>query len=170
MILGVVLMKKPSKEELAKDMLSNMSWKEIADKYGYTDSRFLRKAAKDYGIAGRRKILKPSKEILEQYIKDGLNPYQIADLLGYGKGGWRNIYYYLEEYKIKFDFTPNNEIRSKEFNDIQKSLIYGTMLGDGYLRISRNSVNLTMAQSIKQLEYLEWKRKILGEFILADKP
>ena len=33
----------PTKDQLYQDFLSDLSWFEIAEKYGYTDSRFLRK-------------------------------------------------------------------------------------------------------------------------------
>jgi hypothetical protein len=33
----------PSKEQLLQDVLSDLSWFAIAEKYGYTDARFLQK-------------------------------------------------------------------------------------------------------------------------------
>ncbi len=41
-------MKAPTKEQLLADVLSNATWNEIAQKYGYSDPRFLRKLARRY--------------------------------------------------------------------------------------------------------------------------
>ena len=43
-------MKAPSKEQLLADVLSTLTWSQIAAKYGYTDSRFLRKLAQRYNL------------------------------------------------------------------------------------------------------------------------
>ena len=91
-------MKAPTKEQLLADVLSNATWNEIAQKYGYSDPRFLRKLARRYDLPKRRAILKPSEHALRRMIQEeGLTPYQIADQLGYGPGGWSNIYAYCRE-------------------------------------------------------------------------
>lgn len=56
-------------------------------------------------------------------------------------------------------------------NEIEQ-LIIGSMLGDGYLsKQPENKYNsrLSIAHSIKQKEYIEWKWKILDNFNLAGK-
>ncbi len=54
-------MKAPSREQLLADVLSDAKWSEIAEKYGYSDARFLRKLARRYGLPQRRIIRKPSE-------------------------------------------------------------------------------------------------------------
>ncbi|BDI33346.1 hypothetical protein CCAX7_53970 [Capsulimonas corticalis] len=126
-------MKKPSPEQLLADTQSNMTWIEIAEKHGYTDARFLRKLSVRYGLPPRRIIRKPDKSTLEEMIiSRGLNIYQVADILGYGSGGWSNIYAYCRQYGITFDFSANAELRRIEFTPQQKSFVYGTLLGDAY--------------------------------------
>lgn len=46
----------------------------------------------------------------------------------------------------------------------QKSLVIGSLLGDGYLRRvpGRNDAFLEINHSIKQKEYVDWKYKVLG--------
>jgi hypothetical protein len=76
--------KAPTREPLLEDVLSDLSWKEIAIKYDYSDSRFLRKLAVRWDLPKRRKILKPLKEELEDLIYiQKLTPYEISDKLGY---------------------------------------------------------------------------------------
>lgn len=153
-------MKKPNREQLQEDFNNNLTWEKIALKYGYSDSRYLRKLAKQYGLPTKRKILKPDKATLSKMVNEGLNAYEIADKLGYSNLGWRNIYRYLKEYDIKFDFAFNRDIKNKEFNNIQKSIIYGCLLGDG------NLLNGTfrVTHSTKQLDYLKWKYELLKDF------
>ena len=155
-------MKAPTKEQLLSDVLSSATWKEIADKYGYSDARFLRKLARRYDLPPRRTILKPSEEDLRRMVQqEGLTPYQIADRLGYGPGGWSNIYAYCRKYGIEFDFSPHYAMRAVPFTQRQKDIALGSLLGDAYLRPTGNSYSLSFTHGEKQKAYLEWK---LAEF------
>lgn len=51
-------------------------------------------------------------------------------------------------------------------SDIQKSLIEGCMLGDGYMRCKTNA-HLQITHSINQKDYVDWKYQLLSEFILT---
>lgn len=159
-------MKAPSKDQLLADVLSDASWKEIAAKYGYSSPRFLRKLARRYDLPQRRIILKPSEEELRRMILDeGLTPYQIADKLGYGPGGWSNIYKYCRDYGIEFDFSVNHDLRAVPFTQRQKEIALGSLLGDAYLRPSGNSFSLSFTHGEKQKAYLDWKRSEFQNFI-----
>ena len=63
-------MKTPTKEQLLSDVLSSATWKEIAEKYGYSDPRFLRKLARRYDLPKRRTILKPTEAQLREMIQE----------------------------------------------------------------------------------------------------
>lgn len=162
-------MKAPTKEQLLSDVLSDLTWKEIADKYGYTDPRFLRKLAKRYDLPTRRVIRKPSADELRKLIlEDGLTPYQVADKLGYGEGGWSNIYKYCRDYGISFDFSPNYALRAVPFTQRQKEIALGSLLGDAYLRPSghsKKSYSLSFTHGEKQKLYLEWKLHEFRNFV-----
>ena len=161
----------PSRDQLLQDILSELSWAEIAEKYGYTDTRFLRKKAKQWNLPPRRKILKPSKETLSDMLfSRHMTPYQIADALGYGEGGWSNIYAYCREYGLDFDFSRNHEIRAVPFTPRQQEIVFGTLLGDGYLRptngnAENHSYALALCHGEKQLEYLKWKLNEFENFV-----
>ncbi len=162
-------MKAPSREQLFADVMSDMTWSEIARKYGYSDARFLRKLSKRYGFPPRRTILKPSEQDLRRMILDeGLTPYQIADLLGYSEGGWSNIYKYCREYGIEFDFSVNHDLRSVPFTQRQKDIAVGSLLGDAYLRPSGNAYALSFIHGEKQLDYLNWKREEFQNFVTQE--
>jgi hypothetical protein len=163
--------KAPTPEQLLEDMLSDMPWKEIAQKYDYSDSRFLRKLAKRWDLPKRRKIFKPSKEELETLIyEQKLTPYDIAEKLGYAENGWSLIYKYCREYGIVVDNRPYVELKRTDFTDEQKSIIFGTLLGDGSLRNTYKNYALALGQGQKQLEYLNWKKEKLSNFIVKQEP
>lgn len=161
----------PSKDQLFLDVVSDLSWSAIAEKYGYSDARFLRKKAKQWGLPSRRVALKPAKEQLEDMIlSKHMTPYEVANALGYGKNGWSNIYAYCREYGITFDFSPNHELRASQFSERQQAIVYGTLLGDGYLRPTNNSSGnhsyaLSLCHGEKQLDYLKWKYEELKNFV-----
>lgn len=117
-----------------------------------------------------RKIIKPSQEqLLFLLNEEKLSPKQIAEKLGYKDVS--NVYHYLRLYNIKVDFSPNHDLRSVDFTSTQKSFVLGTLLGDGSLRVNRQAgVSLVVSHSTKQAEYLNWKKDILSNFIVSDKP
>ena len=161
----------PTKDELLADVLSERSWSSIAEKYGYSDPRFLRKKAKQWGLPPRRTILKPSKETLSDMLYNrNMTPDQIAQALGYSEGGWSNIYAYCREYGLKFDFSINHELRETPFTQRQQEIVFGTLLGDGYLRPTNGnsdncSYSLALCHGEKQLEYLKWKFAEFENFV-----
>ena len=163
------ILKAPSKEQLLEDVLSNATWNEIADKYGYSDPRFLRKLARRYDLPFRRVIRKPSESDLRHMILDeGLTPVQIANKLGYGEGGWSNIYKYCRDYGIEFDFSPNYDLRAVPFTSRQKEIALGSLLGDAYLRPSgksHKSAALSFTHGEKQKGYLDWKLSEFQNFV-----
>ena len=117
-----------------------------------------------------RKILKPSKEVLASMIESGLTPYQIAEQLGYSSGGWSNIYKYCREYGIEFDYSRNYQLHNIPFTQTQKDVMYGSILGDGYLRSTGHvSWSLVFAQGSKQFDYLRWKYDIYEQFVTNKK-
>lgn len=161
----------PTRDELLLDVLSDRSWASIAEKYGYSDARFLRKKAKLWDLPPRRKILKPTKEqLFDMLYNRNMTPYQIADKLGYGDGGWSNIYAYCREYGLDFDFSINHQLRQTPFTQRQQEIVFGTVLGDGYLRptnsnAENHSYALSLCHGEKQLEYLKWKFAELENFV-----
>lgn len=120
-----------------------------------------------------RKILKPSKEVLSSMISAGLTPYQIADQLGYGSGGWSNIYKYCRDYGIDFDFQRNYQLKQVSFSQDQLDVMYGSVLGDAYLRSTNGSkgtsYSLVFSHGEKQIEYLRWKLSIYDQFVTTKK-
>jgi len=157
-------MKKPTKEQLLADIQSDMTWAEIAAKYGYKDDRFLRKLRVRYGLPRRRIYLKPSKEQLwDMIVNQRLSPYEVAEKLGYSEGGWSNIYAYCRQWNIPVDFKPHYEARHTPITDRQKSIVLGSLLGDGYVNPQGFFI---ISHGRKQLDYLEWKKEQLMPFMI----
>ena len=51
-------------------------------------------------------------------------------------------------------------------SEVQKSLIEGCLLGDGYMRCKTNA-HLQITHSINQKDYVDWKFENLSEFVLT---
>jgi len=92
---------------------------------------------------------------------------------------YSTIYSWYKYYKI--DLLPScmtiyEELRSVNISDIQRSVILGSILGDGSLLKNRKSKNarLQIGHCTRQLGYLKWKKKLLSPFVkritLAEKP
>lgn len=129
--------------------------------YGHPENyRNIRRAYKRHGIEPCKiQPLKPSKEELERMIKEGKTPYEIADELGYGTGGWSNIYKYCRDYGITdFDFSPNAEAKGREIKGDIASVVFGTLLGDATVN---SHGALAICHGEKQLPYLKWIKKKL---------
>lgn len=92
---------------------------------------------------------------------------------------YSTIYAWYKSYDI--DLLPScmtiyEELRSVGLSNTHKSVIIGSILGDGSLIKQRHSKNtrLQIGHCTKQLGYLKWKKKILDPFVkkitLAEKP
>jgi hypothetical protein len=130
--------------------------------YGHPENyRNIRRAYRRHSIEPcKTQPLKPSREELEQMINSGKTPYEIANELGYGNGGWSNIYKYCRDYGITdFDFSTNAEAKSREVKGDIASVVFGTLLGDATV----NSYGaLVVCHGEKQLSYLKWIKEKLG--------
>lgn len=92
---------------------------------------------------------------------------------------YSTIYSWYKSYDIKLlpsCMTIYEELRSVKFTRTQKSVILGSILGDGSLLKNKCSKNarLQIGHCTKQLGYLEWKKDLLAPFVkrvtLAEKP
>lgn len=73
--------------------------------------------------------------------------------------------------KLEIEVRPSNislykEIKEVQFSDLQKSIIIGSILGDGCLRIPKRGKNayFTEKHCEDQLQYLQWKKDLLKPF------
>lgn len=115
-----------------------------------------------------RKLKIPKKEILyELYITKQLSLAKIAVIFNTSA---MTVRAWLINNGIKLRPAPMsvyNEIRLVDFNDEQKSLLIGSILGDGGLRIPKRGKNAHFYERHceKQLPYLVWKRDKLMPFV-----
>jgi len=77
---------------------------------------------------------------------------------------------WLKFYSIKVLNDPKrfSYIKDKSFTDIQNQFIVGSMLGDGNIDFSRGSARLRFCHGSGQIEYLKWKKEILGDLVQQD--
>ena len=92
---------------------------------------------------------------------------------------YSTMYAWYKKYDIKLlpsCMTVYEELRDVNFSDIHKSVLLGSILGDGSLLKNRRSKNarLQIGHCTKQLGYLKWKKELLNPFarkiIQAEKP
>ena len=122
----------------------------------------------------KRKILE--REKLE-YL---LNRYEsVGKVAGVLSIPYSTVYSWYKKYDIKLlpsCMTIYEELRSVSFSDVHKSVLLGSILGDGSLLKNRRSKNarLQIGHCTKQLGYLKWKKDLLNPFVnkitLAEKP
>ena len=83
---------------------------------------------------------------------------------------YTTIYYWYKSYGIELlpsCMTIYEELRSVPLSNTHKSVIVGSVLGDGSLVKQRHSKNarLQIGHCTKQLEYLKWKKELLNPFV-----
>jgi len=83
---------------------------------------------------------------------------------------YTTIYYWYKSYDIELlpsCMTIYEELRSVPLSDTHKSVIVGSVLGDGSLVKQRHSKNarLQIGHCTKQLGYLKWKKGLLNPFV-----
>lgn len=122
----------------------------------------------------KRKILK--KEELEKLLKKHVSVGNVSSCLSIP---YSTVYAWYKKYNIKLlpsCMTIYDELRFTPLSDIHKSVILGSILGDGSLLKNRRSKNarLQIGHCTKQLGYLKWKKELLAPFVnkltLAEKP
>jgi len=107
-----------------------------------------------------------SKEYLvDLYGKCG----SIGSVASYLKKSYSTIRYWYNKYDIDVQpscMTVFQEIRETSMLADQKSIVLGSLLGDGCLKLAPHSKNarLVVGHSITQLEYLSWKNDMLKPF------
>lgn len=115
-----------------------------------------------------KKLEVPKKEDLYKlYVEEQLSLSQIAVIYNTSA---MTVRAWLINYSIKTrpsTLTMYHEIRSTDFNDEQKSLLVGSILGDGGIRIPKHGKNAHFYERHceKQLPYLVWKRNKLLPFV-----
>lgn len=108
----------------------------------------------------------PERDILEKLINNLGSMGKVASELGKPYGtvrAWFNKYH-LE--RPKSNRTIYKELRETPLSSTHKSIVLGSILGDGGLRIPKHGKNarLMIKHCTKQKPYLVWKKKKLDPF------
>lgn len=109
-------------------------------------------------MAYRYKPCPYSKEEFEKMI-EGKNIRQSALTIGVTQ---KRISDWMDDFKIP---KLQGSAKNIELTDYQKQVIYGSLLGDGSLSKTKNTVYYTETHSSKQLDYLLWKKEVLKEIV-----
>jgi len=112
-----------------------------------------------------KKIEYSKNELIRLYISCGSIGKVAAEL----SKAYSTVRYWFKKYGIETQescMTVYQEIRKTPLSDLQKSVVLGSVLGDGTLRLAPHSKNayLKIGHCEKQRKYLEWKKKLLDPF------
>lgn len=115
-----------------------------------------------------KKLEIPNKEILQSLYLDKC--FSLSKIATIFNTSTMTVRAWLSNKKIKCRISNINlyhELRKTDFNDIQKQLLIGSVLGDGCLRIPKHGKNASFSERHceKQREYLEWKKELLMPFV-----
>lgn len=142
--------------------------KEIGSLYG-VDRKTISRWLKQYQILtinSRIAVDMPSeKDLNDLYYDKKMAISQICEIYGVGK---KAIKSWFRQYNITI--LPNTQkrfyhIRKVPLTKKQKEFIIGTVLGDGSIGSSGKFKRLSLGHSVKQLDYLLWKKEILGNLV-----
>jgi transposase len=158
---------KPSKQYLYDlYVIEKKTMKEIGKDLG-VDRHKISKWIKEYDIKIRKyrsnSPIPPKDDLLKLYTEDMKS---IKDICKVYNVGIKAVKKWFKEYNIE---TINvfqkkyYKVRKKPFNKKQRSLIIGTLLGDSSMTHGK-SKRISMSHCEKQLDYLKWKKEILGDF------
>jgi hypothetical protein len=158
-----------NKEKLYQEYCINgLTDKAIGLKYG-CDKTNIQKLRKKYNIdtivyaERRRKISK--EKLIQEYIVNKKSMPQIAI-------EYNTCVEVLFKYKKEFDIKTIDKIDrikhiypNNDNNYIGLQILYGTLLGDGYLNNSNKNVRLQLKHCKFQLEWLKFKKEQLSSFL-----
>lgn len=117
-----------------------------------------------------KKIEITKKALVKLYVDEDKTTYEIADIF---KCHRSVISRRLKRYRIsiKRHKRAYSFYYEQNLNSIQKNLIVGSLIGDGCVSKHHEGINscrFVEQHSIKQLQYLEWKKNILQNFVSND--
>lgn len=161
----------PSKEELLHLYEGmNKTINDIATIYD-VNRNIISKWLKSYDIKIRLFNVsdkKPEAETLKKYYEtDKLTLKQIASIYNVSR---QTVERWAHDYGIDIDSNVRRyyHLKAVPLTRLQKEFIVGTLLGDGHIAgigKKKNSKRLTMTHCEKQLDYLLWKKNILGNLV-----
>lgn len=118
---------------------------------------------------------KPNPDVLRCQCEIDMIP--ITDLTAlYGYSDVSNLYYWCRLWGIQpyRHPRPYDHLRKQDLSPTQHQIVMGTLLGDGSIGRHSDRENagefLVIAHGQRQRDYLEWKKKKLEPFIVADEP
>lgn len=118
-----------------------------------------------------KKLKVPNRDILyDMYINKKMS---MANIAAHFNTSAMTVRSWLKSRSIETrmsNISVYDDIRNASFNEEQKSLLIGSILGDGGLRVAKRAKNAYFYERHceKQRMYLEWKRDLLFPFVQRD--
>lgn len=155
-----------SKEELEKLYAEYGSIKDIAKflKVKYNTLHYHFKEYKIGNYTNRGPAM--SKEELVKLHEERGSITKVAAFLSKSYSTIRAWYSYYDIVVNKSNMTIFHEVRNTPMTTVQKSVVIGSLLGDGHLRLAPHSKNalLEITHCEKQRDYLKWVHDLLRPF------
>jgi hypothetical protein len=118
----------------------------------------------------------PDKKVLEDLL-DSLG--SVSKVSVELRVSYNTVRAWFKKYSIEYNNPGNttyHQLRKVSFSDYQKSIVLGSVLGDGCVKKNKSSrtARLQIGHCTKQLGYLKWKKEQLQPFVRviseAEKP
>lgn len=161
---------KPLKDDIKKDDIKNLlkelgSVHKVANRLGVS-LWVLNYHMRKYGIANSRDRFPYSKKQLIKLYKEEGSITKVAVRLS---SSYSTVRYWYSELGIKVKpsgMSVFRELRDTPMTDLHKSVLIGSMLGDGGIWLAPHCKNarLYVCHCEKQLAYLKWIRNLLKPF------
>jgi len=144
---------------------NSLTWEELAIQIGCS-SKTIRKWFKDYNISKDKvkpvqNSISPNGEI-ESLVEQGFKSSEIAEKLNLTI---RQVTTYRHHNKIGADTLGVRRTSKLELTNIEKQVIYGSMLGDGYIEDDKlGYCRIVIKHGEKQKDYVYYKHNLLKRF------
>lgn len=144
----------PCVQRVVDLFLSGMTRGTIAKQLG-VDPSTVAHQLKSAGICGTQHAFDPELQVqILELWNTGFNQIEIAELLNITQP---RVGRYLHAGGVATFKNMKNPNVVKSISDVQRSIIVGTVLGDGHMDLFQSGASLTLVHCIKQLPWLEWK-------------
>ena len=153
------------KSELSKLDYNSLKWDELANHFNCS-IKTIRKWFKDYNITKDRvksteSSISPNGEV-ELLVEQGFKSNEIAEKLNLTI---RQVTTYRHHNKIGADTLGVRRTSKLEFTDIEKQVIYGSMLGDAHIEDDKlGYCRIVFKHGEKQRDYVHYKHNLLKRF------
>lgn len=163
--------KKVTDSEFLECVNAGLTINEIRDRFGYTRRDNVIKKARKLNVYDQLKSLEPNKvnkinkydhELIAEKIKAGLTRSEIVSEIGCSLSTITEV---CNEFKLKIK-RKSSILDIEDFTNEEFQVLYGTLLGDGYLSNLSTNIQGSINHCLKQEEFIKFKQEKMKRFTM----